>query len=70
MKIGEKIAVRRGQFMRRTHGRLAFRYDGPYVVTRARRRSATCADASGEKVAADSDNCKVYRNRPAKYTAE
>ena len=70
LKVGDTIAIRRGQFTRRMHGRLAFRYDGPYVVTQVKGRSVTCTDAIGGKVAADVDNCKVYRNRPAKYTAE
>ena len=60
---GSRILVRDGQFAARMHGRLAFKFRGPFVVKSVQKRKVKYTDGSGALREADIDNVKPFKER-------
>ena len=66
---GSKILVRNSQFTTRMHGRLGYRYSGPFVVLSICKKSGvTTYGNDGKKLKCSRINAKLYAERQ-KYTA-
>ena len=61
--VGDKILVRRGQFGNKMHGRLAYRYNGPFEVSRVLKKGIEYFNKEGRKHSAHPDMAKPFRDR-------
>ena len=63
VSIGSLVLLRRGQFATRMHGRLGYRYAGPFAVVSADVHTVTILDADNKRQKVNRDNVKPYRAR-------